>query len=523
MIIPAVLLAAGGLHALAFAPTLLPTALLPAVQLLGLAILAGLVWRADSARQAAWRGFVFGVGSFAVGMYWVFISLHVYGYMATWLAALAVLLLAALLAVFYALGCGVAWRLGRAAPSWLALLTWAAAWAASEWLRGTVLTGLPWLNVGYGHVDGGLAGYAPLLGVYGVAFFAALVAGALALLAQEQGARNRLRAIAVAVIVLAVGGGLRQLDWGISATGTPLSVRLVQGDVDQTNKFDPALILATLERHLALAASPSREPGFKPDLIVLPETAIPLFQDQLPEPLWQAWIDLAAGWDATVATGIPLHTAGPDGTSQYTNSVIGITADVAPVDLINGRVPWRYDKSHLVPFGEFVPTGFRWFVNAMVMPLGDFHRGAERQPPFAVGDQYVAFNICYEDVFGEELLSALHVGADGSPGATILGNVTNLGWFGDSWALPQHLQIARMRSIETGRPTLRATNTGVTAVIDERGRVQASLPTLTQGVLDTTVQGTTGLTPYARGGNTAVLVLLAVLLATGVAFQRRKS
>src|SRR5690606_35098634 len=205
------------------------------------------------------------------------------------------------------------------------------------------------------------------------------------------------------------------------------------------------------------------------------------------------------------------------------NSVIGITGDVAPVELVNGRAPWRYDKSHLVPFGEFVPTGFRWFVDAMVMPLGDFHRGADRQPPFAVGVQHVAFNVCYEDVFGEELLPALQAGADGSPGATILGNVTNLGWFGDSWALPQHLQIARMRSIETGRPTLRATNTGVTAIIDERGRVQASLPTLTQGVLDMTVQGTTGLTPYARTGNVPILVLLALLLAVGAWFQRRKS
>src|SRR5690606_34567430 len=140
-----------------------------------------------------------------------------------------------------------------------------------------------------------------LLGVYGVAFFAALVAGALAWAVLVEGARYRLRAVAVALIVLAVGGGLRQLDWGISAVGAPLSVRLVQGNVEQSNKFDPALILANLERHMMLAAAPSREPDFRPDLIVLPETAIPLFQDQLPEPLWQAWVDIAAGWDATVA------------------------------------------------------------------------------------------------------------------------------------------------------------------------------------------------------------------------------
>lgn len=519
----AALLVAGGLHALAFAPGPLPAAALAPLQLLTLACLAAAVWRAATVSLAAWRGFAFGVGNFAIGMYWLFISLHVYGRMAVWLSVLAVLLLSAGLALFTMLAAALArWLAGRPCR-WTALPAWAAAWAGTEWLRGTVFTGLPWLNIGYGHVDSPLAGFAPLLGVYGVAFAAALAAGAIAMATLARGMRRRGVAVVVLLATVAVGAGLQRPDWGVAAAGEPLAVRLVQGNVEQSNKFDPALILSALERHLALAAQPSEVPGFTPDLVVLPETAIPLFQDQLPEHLWQLWIDVAAYWQATLATGIPLHTAGPDGTSVYTNSVVAFTGEATPGDLINGRLPWRYDKAHLVPFGEFIPYGFRWFVDAMVMPLGDFNRGASRQQPFAVAGQHVAFNVCYEDVFGEELLPALRPGPDGEPGATILANVTNLGWFGDSRALPQHLQIARMRSLETARPSIRATNTGVTAVIDGRGRVLASLPSLTTGVLDTVVQGTAGLTPYARWGNAAVLVLILAVLLAGWAVQRRNN
>jgi apolipoprotein N-acyltransferase len=176
-----------------------------------------------------------------------------------------------------------------------------------------------------------------------------------------------------------------------------------------------------------------------------------------------------------------------------------------------------YDKRHLVPFGEFVPWGFRWFVQMMHIPLGDFGRGANTQRPFAVGGQRVAFNICYEDLFGEEIIDAIR----GASGATILANVSNIGWFGRSHALPQHLQISRMRALETGRPMLRATNTGMTALIDAQGRVVAALPPHEAGLLDVQVQGTEGLTPYVRTGNLGVLVVaLAALLGTGTTRRR---
>lgn len=513
------LLGAG--HALAFAPGPLPAFSLAIVQLASMAVLAGAVWRASSARAAAYAGYAFGFGTFAVGLYWLYISMHVYGHMASWLAASAVGVFAALLSLFPAAASALAWRYaGSPGVPWRFLAIWAAAWAGVDWARGSLFTGFSWLNIGYGHVDSVLAGWAPLLGVYGVAFMAALVAACLAGVVVFRD-RQRWTALVTGIAVLLAGMALQSVHWGVVPAGDALSVRLVQGNVEQSNKFDPNLIMATLDRHLQLAGQASTQAGFQPDLILLPETAVPLFQDQLPAHIWQPWIDVAHGWDTTLATGVPLHTPGVDGTSVYTNSVIGLTPETTPADLINARLPYRYDKSHLVPFGEFVPTGFRWFVDAMVIPLGDFNRGPARQPPFDIAGQRIGFNICYEDVFGEELLPAIRPGSDGEPGATILANVSNLGWFGNSWALPQHLQIARMRSIETARPSIRATNTGATAIINARGQVQHQLPYHQPGVLDASVQGTTGLTPYVRWGNSAALLLIAATFLAAHLSRRR--
>jgi len=525
---------AGAGHALAFAPDPLPGWLLAPWQIVLLGVLVLAVWRAPSARSAATRGLCFGSGHFLVGLYWIYISLHVHGYMAAWLSALAVVILAVGLGLFPAAAAALArWLVAQpvatesvSAPAsalraLAACLVWAAAWTAFEWLRGTLFTGFPWLNVGYAHVDGSLAGWAPVVGVYGVAFMAAVCAAAFIGTALWQGAA-RLTALALFLLAILAGVLGRAADWGIEPAGQPLAVRLVQGNVEQSAKFNPALFTSNLHQHLRLARQPSQVDGFRPDVVVLPETAIPVFQDQLPISWWQQWTDVARTWGAPMVTGIALHTSGADGRSLITNSVIGFTEDSSPFELVNGRVPWRYDKAHLVPFGEFIPYGFRWFVDAMVMPMGDFDRGARRQQPFDIGGQHLAFNICYEDVFGEELLPAVRPGPHGEPGASILANVSNLGWFGNTPALPQHLQIARMRSLETGRPSIRATNTGVTAIINARGEVEASLPVHNAGVLDGWVQGTRGLTPYVRWGNLPVLAVVALVLTLAAGARMRQ-
>lgn len=522
-------LVAGGLHALSFAPGLATPGLLALLQVVALAWLVRLTMGARSVWRAFGLAAIFSIATYAIGLNWLYISLHVYGYMAAPLAAGGVVALAIYLSLYPALACALARWLtpwagalhprARSAPTYIlfSALVFAGTWTLGEWLRGVVLTGFPWLNIGYAHVDSPLAGWAPIMGVYGMAFSAAFCAAGLASLwrsragVRSNNARQSLAAC-VALAVTLAGWGLSHLNWS-QPHGQPLRVDLLQGNVPQSQKFDPAQMEAGIIAHLKLAAQPV-DGATAPDLILLPETVLPLFQDEVDPAVWQAWRNVAAKRDTTLIMGAPLHTR-LKARSSYTNSVIAIDASSNIDDIVRGQSPLRYDKHHLVPFGEFVPTGFRWFVDAMQIPLGDFDRGPTRQAPFPVKDQQVALNICYEDLFGEELLPALHPGADGTPGATILANVSNLGWFGDSWALGQHLQIARLRTLETARPMLAATNTGITTAIDHRARLINVLPTHQAGVLPVSVQGMTGFTPYAQLGNMLALAMALLAIISG--------
>jgi len=523
---------AGIFHATSFAPDPLPAWALAFVQLSSMAALAHWVWKTACARHAAMLGLLFGLGHFSTGLYWLHISIHTHGGVAWLPAALAVLLLAAFLALYPAAATALAWRL-RPRPVTQRLhalttaLAWASSWTLLEWLRGTLFTGFPWLNVAYAHTDSVLAGWASVVGTYGVAWCAAFAAAALALMVGSQTDPDRTRprradastsaattaahwfpALLVAGAA-AIGGALLAAIAWTAPHGQAIVVRLVQGNVAQSDKFSPALLRAQLDHYEVLASLPPKDDRSPPDLIVLPETVIPIVQDRLPAEQWQRWRDLAHAQNVTLLLGAPVHTV-RDQRHVYTNSVLAIDASTDVAALMHGATQ-RYDKSHLVPFGEFIPTGFRWFVDAMAIPLGDFDRGAARQPLFAVAGQTVAPNICYEDVFGEEILRSVRA-AQGDGGATVLINFSNLAWFGDSWALRQHLQMARLRSRETGRPMLRATNTGMTAAISPQGAVYGVLRAQQAGVLDVEVQGMQGLTPYVRTGNAPVLAWLAVTL-----------
>jgi apolipoprotein N-acyltransferase len=524
------LLVLGALHALAFAPGPMPHWLLPFIQIFGLAFLAFRVFKASTALEAAVFGFVFGLGHFATGFYWLYISMHLYGGMAAWLAATAVAVLAAGEALFVAAAVALArWLSERRLKTvtsyqWQVLIVavWASAWTLAEWLRGTLFTGFPWLNIGYAHVEGVLAGWAPVLGVYGVTWLAAFAAGAIALLACAKDTANDAKAavsLGLAIVAGLAGILLGHVAWS-EPQGKPLIVRLVQGNVPQSEKFDPRHMQSGLATYMKLAALAPKEADGEPDLIVLPETVMPLFQDRFAPQAWQQWLDIARERDARIIMGVPLHDR-HDGRDRYTNSAIGFDATTPLSALLGADTALRYDKHHLVPFGEFVPPGFRWFVDAMHIPLGDFDRGGLPQPSFPVDDQLIAPNICYEDVFGEEILQAVRGSETSGPGASILVNLSNLAWFGDSWALRQHLQISRMRSLETARPMIRSTNTGMTAAIDPNGAVRAALDPMKKGVLDVEVQGTTGLTPYVRSGNAPILVWAALLLLLGFWSRKR--
>ena len=460
------------------------------VPLLTLAALAWL-WRAATPRAAALQGFAFGLGLFLAGVSWVYVSLHVFGGMPAPLAALAACLFCCLLALFPALAGYVFGRLRRGRLLVDAPLA-AAAWTLSEWLRGWLFSGFPWLAFGYAQTPPSpLAGWAPLLGVYGVGFAAALIAVSWGLTFHQR--RHWPAAAAVSVALLAAGAGLMRIEWTQPA-GAPLSVSLLQGNIEQSLKWRPERLQLSMDAYLRLArAHPA-------DLLILPETALPLMLDQLPRDYLAELRRAARGGQGALLLGI----AAQDLHGRYFNSAVGFGP---------GEVQ-AYRKRHLVPFGEFTPPAFAWTLALLRIPMSNFSPGAAGQAPLALAGQRVAVNICYEDVFGEELIRAL-------PEATLLVNLSNTAWFGDSLAQPQHLQIARMRALETGRAMLRATNTGMTAIVGPRGRVERVLPPFGEGALVAEVRGHTGATPYVRWGNAGVLLLVVAGLAVPLAGLRR--
>ncbi|HVG03328.1 MAG TPA: apolipoprotein N-acyltransferase [Burkholderiaceae bacterium] len=486
---PLVALLAGVIHACSFAPFDLPW-----LQVLALAALFALAAHAGSARSAGLLGFAFGMGWFGVGVSWVYISMHVYGLMPVVLAGAATAAFCAYLALYPALALGIAHTLFRH-PLLRLAIGLPALWMISEWLRGTVFTGFPWVASGYAHTDGPLAGWAPTLGMYGVTLMAALLAGALSLLTLPQ----RRYGWVVAVFVMVIGGGWlsRTHSWTMPA-GAPISVRLVQANVPQDLKFEPDGIARTFTSHLALMQGP------RVDLVAMPESIFPVPMQHVPPSYLQTFREFAQQHQTAVIFGIFLE----EPRARYFNSAVGYAPGDATLR--------RYSKRHLVPFGEFIPPGFRWFVDQMKMPIGDQQRGASAQP-IALAGQRIAVNICYEDLFGAEIIDAWHTG---SPAPTLMLNISNLAWFNDSLALPQHLQISRMRVLETQHPMLRATNTGATAIIDARGEVVAQAPYLTVGAVNGQVQGVEGMTPFIRFGNWPALGLAALLVLC--ALVRRK-
>ena len=431
-----------------------------------------LAWRgvATEPGRAAVLGWCFGTAWVATGTWWLFISMNRYGGLPAWMAALAVLALSGVLSLYLAAAMAAfsRWRFGE--PG-LDALFFAALWLLAELARGVVLSGFPWVASGYAHVDGPLATLAPFVGVYGIGFFAALLA-AWAALSFAQSKRRWVGA-AVGLVTLTVCASTNAV---FTKPTNTLSVTLLQGNIPQEEKFATEHQADALDWHVKGLVEANT------DLVIAPETAVPMLPQQLPEGLWERLHARFAEGTTHALFGVPLG----DDQTGYTNSAVGLSPGVAE--------DYRYDKHHLVPFGEFIPPGFRWFTQLMHIPLGDFNRGALRAPSYEVRGERVAPNICYEDLFGEELAARF-----GRPATapTMFANISNIGWFGDTVAIDQHLHISRMRSLEFERAMLRATNTGATVIIDHRGHVTHSLKPYTRGILTGQVQGRDGLTPFA--------------------------
>lgn len=519
----------------------------------------------DWARFAAASTFVFAAAWLGVTLWWLWVSLHVYGGLGAGLAAAAVAALVGCLALYYA---AMAWVWARwfvretSAGAVRAALAWAGAWTLAEMARGAWWTGFPWGAVGYAHVDGWLAAWAPWLGVYGVGFLA-VVLGALLGDFVAGGLQKRWNGkIGLSFAIVLIFTGLVSFYRPDVDNGRDIPVTLLQANIAQHEKFEQMGV------EDALSWYPEQLKNAGAGMVIAPETAVPLLPHQLPAGFWRELGDeIVKNPRRAAILGAPLGSFA----RGYTNSAIGIipkpqnSAQISPISPIpraeerpfgaevgavtsgeqnaeqenqppiisrditpeffawaeKYEIPseyYQYHKHHLVPFGEFNPPLFGWFMRLLNMPLGDFSRGAVDAPPMVWNHARWAVNICYEDLFGEELVRRFenpHHRPD------VLVNISNLAWFGDNAASFQHLNISRMRALEFARPLLRATNTGATAAIDATGRVRAMLAPFTRGVLRTQVQLSEQpppLTPYTRwvlaaGGLWPLAVLAALALA----------
>jgi len=453
--------------------------------IMAIAVLLHLWLRTDTAKQAAWLGFAFGLGLYGAGVYWIYISLHDFGGMPWWMAGFSTFVLCAFLSLFPATGGWLGKRIWGHKP-YLAIIALSILWALSEWVRSWIFTGFPWLAIGYSQVPfSPLAGFAPIVGIYGVSLLTMLTASLFLLCIQD---KSRRFAIGMVILGLWVGGSLLKLvDW-TTPYKSPFSVALVQGNVAQDMKWDPEEAQRTLDAYFAQIKKSQA------DLIVLPETALPMLISQVPDEYLKAITQHASQQQGDVLVGAVELVDG-----HYYNSMLSFGSSPTQI----------YRKSHLVPFGEFIPLKgvFGWIYRDWLnIPLTDLSRGSITQQPLHIAGQRVAVNICYEDVFGEEIIRQL-------PGATILVNASNDAWYGESYAAHQHMQISQARALETGRMMLRATNTGATAIIDHKGYVVEEAPHFSTLTLTGKAQGYHGSTPYIKFGNWLFLALCAAALA----------
>ena len=437
------------------------------VQTGGMAIFIYFISRVEKTYLQAW---LFVVAWLFGSVGWLYISLHVYGHMSAPLSVAAILILCGGLALYYST---VIWgfkRLQIQAQSFWGVMVLAAGWTMAEMARAQWFTGFPWAAIGYGQINSHLSYLAPWFGVYGVGFVSVLLAGLIALAWNEK-TKKRQFFVVMSLLLLLVPAQRSAI--GEAST---LSVALLQANIPQDLKFSSGREEALIWYREELLKS-------KADITVLPETAIPYFKNELPPTYWQPIEDKYQNKQQAAIIGIPTRNI----KNEYGNSALALGMTEGPS---------QYDKYHLVPFGEFTPTAMKWFTQKLDMGMTDFVRGSQRPEPMVWKNHKLSVNICYEDLFGEELAQRFVQAHDKAP--DVLVNISNIAWFGNNFVVDQHLNIARMRSLEFNRPTVRATNTGATAIINAQGEIQAVLEPYTRGVLTGLVATiSTEITPYA--------------------------
>jgi apolipoprotein N-acyltransferase len=451
---------------------------------IALAVLVFL-WLGGSARQLFWRGYLFGLGFFGLGVSWVFNSIYEFGHAPIALAMLITLTFILYLSLYPALAGLIAHRFCHL-PLWVRLiLIYPSIWTLLEWFRSWLWTGFPWLLLGQAQLDTPLAGIIPLFGVLGASAISMLIAGLLVLGAVASGTA-RLGSVFSIIMVVGFCYVLMQVKW-TGPSGSAIRVSLIQANIPQDMKWQTEQFQSTLDLYRDLTRT-----HWESDLIIWPETAVPAFYHQIEKSYFNPLVKEAQLMGSELLIGTFFYD--PDQNRTY-NSMVKL-----------GQQPEFYHKRHLVPFGEYLPLRglLSWVGDMIVIPMSDLSSGREL-PLIQLQNFSVGISICYEDAYGNEVIDAL-------PQAALLVNVSNDAWFGDSLAPHQHLEIARLRALETGRYLLRSTNTGISAAIDPKGAVIARSPQFETDVLSVEIFPQQGLTPFARWGNWGVVMLVSGLL-----------
>jgi len=497
-IILILLFLSGAFLPLAFAPiNLIPLAFFsPAALFLGLLNV--------SIRIAFWRAYVFGLGLFGVGVSWIFVAINEFGNTPILLSALMTFLFVAFVALVVGFqGLFSVWVLKQFTRSKYylqiaVLLVLPISWVLFEWIRGTIFTGFPWLNLGYSQIDTSLIGFAPITGVYGLSLLVVFASG-LSILIWHYSCSFKLNRVVVSCIFLTslfvVGHFLQDIEW-TKKIDKPLQVSLVQGNAPQITKWDRDKINDRLNTYKSLT-----EQHWDSDIIIWPENSLTLFYHDLKKNYLEPLEKIALSHNTDLVIGIPVLN---EITDRYYSTFMSF-----------GRSPGVYKKTHLVPFGEFIPFEevLRGLIAFLDLPMSGFSRGDLNQVLLKAGGQPLAVTICYEDAFGEELIRQF-------PEATLLVNGSNNAWYGDSFAPHQHLQISRMRAVETGRELMRVTTNGISAFVNEKGKLLQTSPQFEPYVLTGKVQPRSGSTPYVYLGNTPILVLFIIFILISI-LQRK--
>ncbi|MFK5914236.1 MAG: apolipoprotein N-acyltransferase [Woeseiaceae bacterium] len=442
--------------------------------------------------RAAYLGWWFGLGYFGMGVSWGFVAIYVFGLSSIFISALLTFLGIAFLSLYVALFTYLSILLKQKISSvklqYSLFVIFPSLWALSEWFRGWFLTGFPWLSVGYSQTDSFLSGYAPVLGVFGISWLVALSASLLLILFLEK--KDKFIYLILLLSIWLGGMFLSQVNW-TQAIDKPIKVSLVQGNVEQENKWDPEQFEKRKQRYLSLT-----EKHWDSDLILWPENSLTIFYHQLDKNVLQPLSKKAKKNNTDIILGLPVLNKKRD---EYFSSMMALGRS------FEKDKPQFYHKSHLVPFGEYVPfeSSLRGLISFFDLPMSGFTPGSSEQKLFTAAGQKIAPTICYEDAFGEDVIRFL-------PEATLLLNASNNAWYGDSFAPHQHVQISQMRALETGRDMMRVTTNGVSALINYKGKILKRSKQFEADVVTGMVQPRHGATPYVLWGNIIILLIITL-------------